>query len=85
MDFFEALRYLAFGQGIKMLKRRVQVRILHIRYDMAYQHMFRKIFNSFDRLESLRSVIPEGLPHNRYFEFEISTWSSNVDGMLTLN
>ena len=84
-EFFKALQYLSFGQGIKMLKRCVQVRILHIRDDRARRSVCWTVFNSFQRLESASCVIPEGMPHDCYLEFEISTWRSNVDGMLMLD
>ncbi len=84
-DFFLALQYLSFGQGIKMLKRRVQVRILHVPDDLWAQHaMCGKVFTSFG-LETELRVIPESVPHKSYIEFEISTWRSNVDGMLMLD
>lgn len=81
------LRYISEGQGIDILKRQIEVRILNVfsKYGEVGEGYFRE--EVFRHLSSVRTIhndlTGKMVPKDR-LSFNLRIWSSNVDGTLAI-
>ena len=82
--FFEILRYISEGEGIAILKRQIEVKILHVCDDEAKNHVCRSIHYALPSVRTFHNDIPGKVVHDDCFSFDIRAWSSDVDGNLII-
>lgn len=78
------LRYISEGQGIDILKRQIEVRILNVSCKETEHDIRRRVFHELPSVRTIHNDIPGKIVQDRCLSFDLRVWSSNVDGTLAI-
>ena len=82
--FFDILRYISEGDGIRILKRPIKVKVLNAHEKNAEVSLRRMSSHALPSSRNTDGEIPWVMAPDHCFSFDLRAWSMNVDGMWTL-
>ena len=82
--FFDVLRYISEGDGIRILKRPIKVKVLDAHEKNAEVSLRRMSSHALPSSRNTDGEIPWVMADDHCFSFDLRAWSMNVDGMWTL-
>ena len=82
--FFDLLRCVSEGNGIRILKRLIKVKVLNAHEEHAEVFLCRRGSSALPSSRNTEGGFPGVMAHDHCFSFDLRAWSMNVDGMWTL-